>query len=435
MPSTDCNQSCDNYLPPIWTGNQTPSATTNVLTYNPGTGVLTSTVNGVVANTTITLSPSVSVQYRDEGTNTGTPNPTSINFVGAGVTATQSGSAVTVTIPGGSGTETPLTANDSQTIDFTTSGTANHTLTGVVRISTTANNALTQDAGGLFVPVASAGAQTPITVVDTNAINLTASGLDSHTVQADLVISPDVGNSAQVRANGLFVPTTSPASETPLVATDSQTIDFTTSGTNGHNLTGVVRVSTTAGNIITQDAGGLFATVTTGDLLADNTASVLTGTARLVGGNATVTVPLRINAGVPMTAPTTPGGYIVRSDAKSVVISEPNPGVLNLETFVGYQADTSATGDVTAEVGSNTQFTHFTTPFTANRQITLSPSFARRGAVIEVSTVNLAGTDILPGTTQLEVVDGFTSSVIDTITDVDVYAKYISTGTAWTRVA
>lgn len=46
--------------------------------------------------------------------------------------------------------ETSLTATDSASIDFTVSGTSNHTLTGSVKISTTLNNLLSVTGGGLY---------------------------------------------------------------------------------------------------------------------------------------------------------------------------------------------------------------------------------------------------------------------------------------------
>lgn len=47
--------------------------------------------------------------------------------------------------------------------------------------------------------------ETPITVVDTNSINLTASGQSNHTLQADLIVSPQAGNLVQVLADGVYV--------------------------------------------------------------------------------------------------------------------------------------------------------------------------------------------------------------------------------------
>lgn len=43
-----------------------------------------------------------------------------------------------------------------------------------------------------------------ITPVDTNSINLTVSGAYDHTIQADAIISPDVDNALEIRANGLY---------------------------------------------------------------------------------------------------------------------------------------------------------------------------------------------------------------------------------------
>lgn len=53
--------------------------------------------------------------------------------------------------------QTPLTVVDSSTIDFTASGTNNHTLTGVVKISPNANNQVV-NANGLYVAPASTAA-------------------------------------------------------------------------------------------------------------------------------------------------------------------------------------------------------------------------------------------------------------------------------------
>lgn len=58
---------------------------------------------------------------------------------------------------GGVGSETALSANDTSTIDFTTSGTANHTLTGSVKLSANVGNAIVANSDGLFVSAAQAG--------------------------------------------------------------------------------------------------------------------------------------------------------------------------------------------------------------------------------------------------------------------------------------
>lgn len=148
-----------------------------------------------------------------------------------GVTQVVGSDCLLYTIP-----ETPLVANDSTSVDFTTSGDFNHTLTAVVKISQDPGNDISihtdgiysntcdrlasalsggevipgqtlligQDCLGYTIPVNPS--QTPINVTDTNCINLTASGPSNTNLQADIIISPDVGNQVSCTANGLFVP-------------------------------------------------------------------------------------------------------------------------------------------------------------------------------------------------------------------------------------
>jgi hypothetical protein len=49
-----------------------------------------------------------------------------------------------------------------------------------------------------------ATASTPITPVDTHSINLTVSGTLNHTLQADVIISPNANNLLSIQTNGLF---------------------------------------------------------------------------------------------------------------------------------------------------------------------------------------------------------------------------------------
>jgi hypothetical protein len=177
--------------------------------------------------------------------------------------STQSNNALSVAVDGLyvnalSFTETILNAVDSSTLDFTTSGTAGHTLTGLVKVSPNANNALQSVSNGLYVPVASAGVQTPITGNTSNSIQLLASGTDNHTLTANVKISATGGNILSTNADGIYA--SSPAfTETPLTVTDSSSIDFTGTGTSNHNLTGVVKISSNAGNILSVTPTGLFA--------------------------------------------------------------------------------------------------------------------------------------------------------------------------------
>lgn len=140
-----------------------------------------------------------------------------------------------------------LTANDSTSIDFTTSGTLNHTLTGSVILSPNSNNSLTNPGNGLYVssPV--------ITPVDTEEINLTVSGTNSHTLQANINLS-SVGpiNILSVEADGLL------AAQVPLLPTDSSTINFTLIDSVTNEFTGSVIIDPNPSNVLTASGSGLF---------------------------------------------------------------------------------------------------------------------------------------------------------------------------------
>lgn len=77
-------------------------------------------------------------------------------------------------------------------------------LSGSPVVSPNAGNQLSCSPNGLLVPAAAA--ETPITPIDTPSVNLTVSGVNSHTLQADVVISPDAGNSVVILPNGVYVP-------------------------------------------------------------------------------------------------------------------------------------------------------------------------------------------------------------------------------------
>lgn len=148
--------------------------------------------------------------------------------------------------------ETPLTVNDTSTVDLTASGTANHTLSAAVKVSATAGNTLSVNADGLYVNVP---AQTPVTVVDTSTVDLTASGTNSHTITAVVKISATAGNTLSVNADGLYV---NVPTQTPITANDTSSIDLTASGTDNHTLSGVVIISPDANNLLVTNGNGLF---------------------------------------------------------------------------------------------------------------------------------------------------------------------------------
>lgn len=103
------------------------------------------------------------------------------------------------------GTQTPLETVDSDTIAFATFGTADHTLTGDVKISGTPGNVITSELDGLFVD--GEAANVPLNRVNTPTIAITLAGTANHTIEADVVIDPAGDNILLATADGLYVPT------------------------------------------------------------------------------------------------------------------------------------------------------------------------------------------------------------------------------------
>lgn len=180
--------------------------------------------------------------------------------------------------------QAPLTFIDSTSVDFTQVG---DTVTAAVIISPNAGNQVTNPGNGIYVPPGAG--ETSITVVDTASVNLTASGTANHTLQADVIISPNAGNQLELLGNGLFVdfdladfcpvlatvPVGAPAvagqlvlgsdcllhalqdSQAPLTFDDSVTVDFSVAG---DVVSADVNVSAIPGNIITIQGDGLAVT-------------------------------------------------------------------------------------------------------------------------------------------------------------------------------
>lgn len=95
-------------------------------------------------------------------------------------------------------TETPITVTDSSTLDLTVSGVNNHTVSGAVRLSATAGNAVTANPDGVYSP--------EITGTDTGSVTLTISGADNHNIEANVNISATADNALVENPDGLYVP-------------------------------------------------------------------------------------------------------------------------------------------------------------------------------------------------------------------------------------
>lgn len=162
-----------------------------------------------------------------------------------------------------------INATDSSTLNFTTSGTKNHNITAAVKLSAVFGNEIEILPDGLYCSVAIPD-YTQVLSFDsgTNTVSLSNGGgsivlnpdADAQTLSLNCItkiLTISGGNAVDLScvASGPFV-------ETPLVAVDTATIDFTTSGVSGHILTGSVipagLISATAGNSIVVSAGGLY---------------------------------------------------------------------------------------------------------------------------------------------------------------------------------
>ena len=105
--------------------------------------------------------------------------------------------------------------------------------------------------------------ETSLSVVDTPSIDFITSGTSNHTLTGNVKIDGTQTNALSINANGLFVSPQASFSETPLVANDSSTVDFSTSGTSNHTLTAGVKISTTSNNSLIANSDGLYVPVPT----------------------------------------------------------------------------------------------------------------------------------------------------------------------------
>lgn len=223
-----------------------------------------------------------------------------------GVTQVVGADCQTYVIP-----ETPFVANDTTTIDFTTSGAFGHVLTGVVRISIDAGNVIEVHPDGLYVPAPEtacaqitgfpAGApvvlgstpvvgvdcqthvipETPIAVVDSFTVDLGSSGPFGHTITADVKISNVAGNTTVIQPDGIYTPATPP---TVLAVADTSCVNLSISGAPGsQTITADPIISPTGGNVIECRANGLYASVCDELAATTNVGPAVPGVTFLVG--------------------------------------------------------------------------------------------------------------------------------------------------------
>lgn len=157
-----------------------------------------------------------------------------------------------------------IIATNSSTLSFVTSGTKNHNITGSVKVSSIFGNLITVNPDGLYVSVTipdmiqtlsyNSGTNT-LSISGGNSVVLGAAAAPQ-TLSFDcisMILGISDGNTVDLSCIA-----GSPFVETPLVANDSTSIDFTTSGTGGHILTGSVIISPNANNILVNPGNGLY---------------------------------------------------------------------------------------------------------------------------------------------------------------------------------
>lgn len=213
--------------------------------------------------------------------------------------------------------ETPLAVTDTSTLDFATSGPTGHTLTGSVKVSATPDNVLVTLADGLYVPTPAAIVETPITPIDTNSVDLTVSGITGHILQADSKISAGAGNQVSIAADGLFVPA---VVQTPVTPTDTAAIDLTVSGANNHTVQADLKLSSTAGNTATIVADGLYVPATSGETLTvlDTDSIDLTASGTL---NHTLQAALRLDPATSNPLMVSPAGLLAPANHIGTLVS------------------------------------------------------------------------------------------------------------------
>lgn len=175
-------------------------------------------------------------------------SPNAGNALSCTATGLYAATAPEMTLVGG--------ASDCAIVSVIEGPTDTFTITAIPTVSVAVGNQLTCTPAGLFVP--SSGGS--ISVDDTDCINLT---LAAGVLTADPVISPTVGNQLTCTASGLYVPT---GAETPLTVTDTNSINLTASGVANHTLSADVNISAAPPNTVQILPDGLFVLDTCGQI-------------------------------------------------------------------------------------------------------------------------------------------------------------------------
>jgi hypothetical protein len=324
------NPSNGTYQISVASGNATLTAPVagGGTTYTAGNGINISGANVVSANAT---------QIASSFVDTNSALPAGVNILGDNGNSYSSIPYSAIT-GAPAQIETPLTVGSSSSINLTAFGAYNHNLSAAVKISAAPNNGLTLNTDGLFSTIGSTGANYTasqgVTLVGTN-FQINGATIPNGAIPASAI-------------SGL--PT---FTETTLTVQDTTSIDFTASGTNGHQLTGFVKISSDANNLLTQTPTGLYVTGAT----SGGSVSTLAGD--VIGTSAASTVAKIRGVNVSATAPT--NGQYLAFDGSSYVPTSPTSSV-SVATTTGVPQTTVASLLGKFQVESATGATYFVDP-------------------------------------------------------------------------
>lgn len=156
-------------------------------------------------------------------------------------------------IPAG-GAETPITVIDTASVDLTASGVLNHTISATVNIDPDVTNIIQITEDGIFANV-------DITPVDSDCIDLTIveSPDGIFTIEANPIISSLPGNSLQCLPDGLYTTALAPGTFTVVEADDTNCLNLNAAfdGIDTYTITGEPIIAPTINNDLSCTLTGL----------------------------------------------------------------------------------------------------------------------------------------------------------------------------------
>lgn len=149
-----------------------------------------------------------------------------------------------------------LSSTDSDTLSISLSGASNSNFKGDVKISNLPNNILRYYNDGLYVAKSATNSSQTLSIKN-NQLSISGDGGNTIPIPiSGLQTLQRTGNKIYISGgNDITLPDTI---ETSLVANSSTSINFTQTGTTGHNITANLRLSSVDGNLASVSIDGLY---------------------------------------------------------------------------------------------------------------------------------------------------------------------------------